>query len=586
MTKPSSLNRPTRHRIMIRFGLICLSLLPVLLGYKSIRAQTEITPYVSAVPKFTFADTLEGQEEQLKSNPLMLRFAESRNKLKANRSRPIYHMSSPEGRLGDPNGLAFWHGNWHLFYQGYPPDDNRQHWGHAVSPDLIHWRDLPYAIYPGPEQAVYSGSTYVEDDRVIAMYHGPMAGNMIAVSDDPLLLNWRKILNHGSAVIPMASPTGFPLPYSVFDPSIWKEDGIYYSLSAGKGPDGPAGRDVPIGYLFRSKNLKDWEYAHKFVEGDRFTMIGDDYACPYFWPIGDRHIMYFFSHKSGGQYLIGDYDKVNHKFIPTSASGPLDLGPPSSTTDGKGGTIVVYRVGGVVSIPRRMTLIGADEVRIEPAGNLESLRGEQQSVNAMTLAANKEIVLDGVSGDTLELNMEIDLKGASAIELEVLRSPEREEFTRITFFKEGGVSRGGRNYGLGLSPVTKGEPIPPEYYTAFNGSLLRFLTNDAPLPAPAPGGRGGVPRRTALISADTTYSSLNGPSRGPLSASVLLDANETLKLRVFIDKGVVEVFANSKQALSFSVDPTREDSVGVSLRSSGEDSELKSFEAWRMKGIY
>ena len=90
--------------------------------------------------------------------------------------------------MNDPNGLCFWQGRWHLFYQGYPPEDPRQHWGHAVSDDLIHWRDLPYAIYPNPEYQCFSGSTLVEEDRVIAIYHGTRVGNMVAVSDDPLLL--------------------------------------------------------------------------------------------------------------------------------------------------------------------------------------------------------------------------------------------------------------------------------------------------------------------------------------------------------------------------------------------------------------
>ena len=71
-------------------------------------------------------------------------------RLKANKFRPKYHYVNPEGNLNDPNGLCFWQGNWHLFYQAYPPEDTRQHWGHAVSKDLIHWRDLPYAIYPLP----------------------------------------------------------------------------------------------------------------------------------------------------------------------------------------------------------------------------------------------------------------------------------------------------------------------------------------------------------------------------------------------------------------------------------------------------
>ena len=111
--------------------------------------------------------------------------------------RPIYHYVNPEGTLNDPNGLCFWQGRWHLFYQAYPPEDPRQHWGHAVSDDLIHWRDLPLAIYPNPEDRCYSGATLVEKDRVIAMYHGTRVGNMVAVSSDPLLLNWMKVFRIG-----------------------------------------------------------------------------------------------------------------------------------------------------------------------------------------------------------------------------------------------------------------------------------------------------------------------------------------------------------------------------------------------------
>src|SRR5690606_39865877 len=135
---------------------------------------------------------------------------------------------------------------------------------------------------------------------------------LVAVSDDPLLLNWEKVT--GNAVIPIESNTGFPLPYRVFDPAIWKKDGIYYSLSAGRSATGPGGKQVRSSFRFRSKDLARWEYLHEFVEDDRFTLVGDDGACPYFWPIGNRHIMLFFSHMSGGQYLLGDYDTDRDKF--------------------------------------------------------------------------------------------------------------------------------------------------------------------------------------------------------------------------------------------------------------------------------
>ena len=153
----------------------------------AVETQPERT---SRVPKYTFAETLEEQEAQLKTNPLMQRLIEYRRSYEGDPHRPIYHYINPEHTLNDPNGLCFWQDRWHLFYQAYPPEDPRQHWGHAISEDLIHWRDLPYAIYPHPENCCFSGSTLVEEDRVIAIYHGTEVGNMVAVSKDPLLLNW------------------------------------------------------------------------------------------------------------------------------------------------------------------------------------------------------------------------------------------------------------------------------------------------------------------------------------------------------------------------------------------------------------
>ena len=218
--------------------------------------------YRSSVPRFTFSDTLAAQERELAANPLLERFRASRRELARDRHVPRYHFISAENRLNDPNGLCRWQGRWHLFYQGYPPEDPRQHWGHAVSDDLIHWRDLPYAIYPDPERCCFSGATLVEEDRVIACYHGTEAGTMVATANDPLLLNWEKLT--GRPVIPMASPDGRPLPYRVFDPCIWKQGGKYYSLSGGTLPYSPAGKVSRADFLFRSDDL----VVHQFENAE------------------------------------------------------------------------------------------------------------------------------------------------------------------------------------------------------------------------------------------------------------------------------------------------------------------------------
>ena len=520
-------------------------------------AQETQTDYTSRVPKFKFADTLEEQEAQLKTNPLMLRFAASRKKMAGERYRPIYHYVNPEGLLNDPNGLCFWQGRWHLFYQAYPLEDPRQHWGHAVSDDLIRWRDLPLAIYPNPEKHSFSGTTFVEEDRVIAMYHGTRAGTMVAVSSDPLLLNWQKLT--GKPVIPLRKPGEPPLPYSIFDACIWKKDGVYYALTAGVLREGPGGKRIRAEFLHRSKDLKSWQYLHPFLEDDQYGLVGDDGACPYFWPIGDRHILLHFSHMSGGKYLLGDYDKQRDKFVVTAggdfnfgAMAPAGVHAPSAFPDGKGGVIVIFNMNPgkptsgwdqIMTLPRRLTLRGKDELAIEPAGDIESLRRDHRRLEEMKLPANQEIVLKNIRGNAMEIIAEIDPGDAPMVEMNVLRSPNGEERTRIMFFKN-----------RGYQDWSQERRSPP----------------------------------SSLITIDSSYSSSlpDVLSRPPETAPVFMGQKETLKLRVFVDRSVVEVFVNGRQCIAIRVYPGREDSIGVSLRSQGQEATLKSLDAWQMKNIY
>ena len=76
--------------------------------------------YTSRVPYYTFAETLEAQEAELETNPLMQRLNAYRKTYEGDPHRPIYHYINPEAMLNDPNGLCFWQGRWHLFYQAYP----------------------------------------------------------------------------------------------------------------------------------------------------------------------------------------------------------------------------------------------------------------------------------------------------------------------------------------------------------------------------------------------------------------------------------------------------------------------------------
>jgi beta-fructofuranosidase len=535
--------------------------------------------FTSRAPQYQFATTLAEQRAQLIDNPLLQRMREARKSMASDQHRPIFHYVNPENILNDPNGLCYWNGLWHLFYQGYPPEDPRQHWGHAISEDLVHWQDLPYAIYPNPEECCFSGATLVEKDRVIAMYHGTQSGNMVAVSSDPLLLNWEKLT--GKAVIPIPKQDGAPQAYTVFDPCIWEKDGMYYALSGGTLPNGPGGSRVAADFLFRSKDLVHWEYLHPFIEGDIFTLVGDDGACPYFWPIGDRHILLFFSHMSGGQYLLGDYDVQNDKFLVTSgglfnfgASTPSGVHAPSATPDGLGGITAIFNMNHgmqttgwdqIMTLPRALSLTSKDALSIKPAGDIESLRYDHKHINHTMLPANQEIILDAIEGNSMEIIAEIDAKSAPMVELNLLRSPNKEEFTRIAFFKDRGFRKPKIAASTLGASLASGNPV----IARSGGSRPEWI-------------------RDSLLTIDSSYSSaLPGAlSRAPETTPINLDPEEPLRLRIFVDKSVIEVFVNEKACVAVRVYPGRSDSIGVSLRAQGDKAELLSLDAWQMQNIY
>jgi len=527
----------------------------------------------SPVPRFEFADTLEAQEKQLAENPLLERFRKARAAQADDPHRPIYHYVNPQGRLNDPNGLCYWQGRWHLFYQAYPPEDTRQHWGHAVSDDLVHWRDLPLAIYPVPEDKCFSGSTYVERDRVIAAYHGIGRGTMVAVSSDPMLLNWEKVT--GDAVIPLPEEGDADLPYEIFDPCIWKQGDYYYLLTAGQSTTGPGGKVVREEFLHRSKDLAIWEYLHPFLEDDHYGMVGDDGACPYFWPIGtkaqNKHLLLHFSHTSGGKYLIGDYDTERQKFAVTDG-GDFNFGPvspggthaPSACPDPENPAAVVglfnmnpgmtYQNSNVhwnqiMSLPRRYTIDGDGKLKTEPAGDIDSLRRDHEGIASADLPSNSEVVLEKVRGNAMELIAEIDPRNAQVIELKVLRSPTEEEYTRILFHPQAGY----------------------RFKESFRRRDLR---------------PGRFEHGTLTIDTSRSSTHPNALARPPEVAPVLLDRNKQARLRVFVDRSIVEVFVNDRQCAAVRVYPEREDSLGVSLRAIGGDAKLISLDAWQMENIY
>src|SRR5215217_6196361 len=81
--------------------------------------------------------------------------------------RPQIHFSPKANWMNDPNGMVYYNGTYHLFFQYYPDSSvwGPMHWGHATSTDMIHWQEQPIALYPDSVGYIFSGSTVVDKDN-------------------------------------------------------------------------------------------------------------------------------------------------------------------------------------------------------------------------------------------------------------------------------------------------------------------------------------------------------------------------------------------------------------------------------------
>ena len=193
---------------------------------------------------------------------------------------PAFHITGEVGWINDPNGLIYYKGQYHAFFQHYPHDTKwgPMHWGHVVSDDLTNWKYLPIALAPGDDcdkNGCFSGTAIVYKEKLWLMYTGfieNQGGDTIrqvqCLAESADGITFRK---HGIVIGENQLPEGYS-PSDFRDPKVWMHDGYFWCIIAAKKREG-RGRIL----LYKSKDLFQWEYINDLFGTDcAGTMI----ECP------------------------------------------------------------------------------------------------------------------------------------------------------------------------------------------------------------------------------------------------------------------------------------------------------------------
>lgn len=329
--------------------------------------------------------------------------------------RPQFHLLPTRNWMNDPNGPVYFGGKYHMFFQ-YNPESavwGNMTWNHAISEDMLHWKNYPVAftMTPGGPDAAgcFSGSAIVDSHggapRVYVVYTGVVKekahetirneglkeSQCLAWSDDPMLERWSKL---SKPIIPEPPPglvvTGFR------DPSAWKQNGIYF-MTVGSGIEKAGGCVL----LYRSNNLIDWEYLHPLARGawsgassSNPVGSGEMWECPDFFSLDGGHVLIYST--MGKVFWQSGALNPDTMIFDAKKSGVLALDAfyaPKTQLDAHGRRILwgwiperrsqaeMLKAGwsGMMSLPRVLHLDADGTLRMQILPETESLRSQPRA---------------------------------------------------------------------------------------------------------------------------------------------------------------------------------------------------------------
>jgi sucrose-6-phosphate hydrolase SacC (GH32 family)/nicotinamidase-related amidase/type 1 glutamine amidotransferase len=443
----------------------------------------------------------------------------ARGRAESDPARPLYHFRPPALWINDPNGPVFHEGYYHLFFQQNPYGDRweRMHWGHARSSDLVHWEQLPTALWPSEELGeahCFSGSAAIRDDGTPVILYtsiGPQRPpEQWAALGDRELITWTKhpanpvitLEHHGELVID-----------DWRDPFIFREGGRWL-LAVGGHRRGGKGCVL----LYSSEDLLAWKFLGMPFEGEEAN-----WECPNLFRLGGRWVLIYSPHGIV-RYYTGRLDLESCKFTP-EVHGAMDWSPdyyaPNCLEDDSGrrvlwGWVRNFPAGrgwnGVLTLPRVLSLLPDGRIAQRPAPELAALRLEERSVAKLELSDESRPAA-GIEGELLEIIVEVEPQGAKRTGLKLRRSEDGRRAVEI----------------------------------AFNGRELEVA---------------GV--------------------KGPFE---LLSTEKVLRLHIFLDRSLLEVYAGDRACFTRVISAPGEDR-GVGLFAEGGRAVFHGLQVWRLTPIW
>ncbi|MDP6636920.1 MAG: GH32 C-terminal domain-containing protein [Phycisphaerae bacterium] len=443
-----------------------------------------------------------------------------------------YHLAhtGPDRAIpGDPNCAIYYKGKYHLHYIF----QNHGHsFAHVTSTDMVHWKWRPTVLTPPiTGHGMFSGTAFMtQEGKPAIIYHGQGSRrNQIAIALDDNLDKWTPTW----PVEPKIA-AGKPGKMRHWDPDCWLRGDTYYALGGGGNPT-----------IAKSKDLKNWEFVGELFHKDFPDNLGvrkaEDVSCANMFKIGNKWMLLCISHGLGARYYLGDF-KGEH-YLPTHHAmmnwARWDCFAPETllTPDGRR---VMWAwctpwVNGMQKVGRKVNFDALFKSKLQPG--IQCLPRELSLPGDGVLRIKPLRELEKLRRDEKQVK-DIIVKGdavrvlkdiaGDAMELEiVIAAPTAKEFGVNLLCDKDGKNGYVISHGAGAKKLKASYSEPP------------FELKDG----------------------------------------------EDLKLRIFIDKSMIEVFANDRQAVVtwHEYDPKN---IRVSLFSRGGELKIKSITAWNMKSIY